>query len=103
MEKYLKGSEKHSSQSVLSKRMSKRMLSFSEACLFINISKKEMRRLILSRKIPFYNPEGEYVFFDRIELENWCKENKMDVFIPIHFILKLFFPEILMLLREFFF
>lgn len=99
MEKYLKGSEKQSFQ----RRMNKRMLSFSEACLFINISKKEMRRLILSRKIPFYNPEGEYIFFDRIELENWCRENKMGIFIPIHFILKLFFPEILMLLREFFF
>lgn len=30
-----------------------------------------------SRKIPFYKPNGKQIYFDRSEIENWMKQNRV--------------------------
>ena len=50
----------------------KTVLTFNEACSYIGISQRKMKKLILLRKISFHSPYDKLWYFKRLELEEWC-------------------------------
>ena len=53
----------------------KNILSFEEACLFLNFSKSYLYKLTSACAIPHYKPSGKMVYFEREELEKWLRQN----------------------------
>jgi len=53
----------------------KNVLNFDEACRYIGISKSDLYKRTSNREIPHFKPRGKMVFFDRVELENYLKQN----------------------------
>ena len=53
----------------------KKILSFGEACAFLNFSKSYLYKLTSACAIPHYKPSGKMVYFEREELENWLRKN----------------------------
>jgi excisionase family DNA binding protein len=53
----------------------KNVLNFDEACRYIGISHSDMYKRTSNREIPHYKPRNKMVFFDRVELENYLKQN----------------------------
>lgn len=53
----------------------KEILSFEEACAFLNFSKSYLYKLTSACAIPHYKPSGKMVYFEREELENWLRQN----------------------------
>ena len=52
---------------------SKEILTFEEACNFLNISHSWLYKMTSSKSIPFYKPAGRYLYFERAELEKWIR------------------------------
>ena len=57
----------------------KNVLNFNEACLFSGLSKSHMYRLTSTRQVPHFKPFGKMVYFERVELEKWLLQNKIEV------------------------
>ena len=53
----------------------KKILSFEEACSFLNFSKSYLYKLTSACAIPHYKPSGKMVYFEREELEKWLRQN----------------------------
>lgn len=53
----------------------KNILSFEEACAFLNFSKSYLYKLTSGCAIPHYKPSGKMVYFEREELERWLRRN----------------------------
>ena len=53
----------------------KNILSFEEACAFLNFSKSYLYKLTSACAIPHYKPSGKMVYFEREELEKWLRQN----------------------------
>ena len=53
----------------------KNILSFEEACLFLNFSKSYLYKLTSACVIAHYKPSGKMVYFEREELEKWLRQN----------------------------
>ena len=56
----------------------KTTLNFKEATDFLGFSPSYLYKLTSCQEIPHYKPKGKLVYFDRIELENWLKRNKVN-------------------------
>lgn len=57
----------------------KNVLTFLEACEYCGFSKPHMYRLTSLKQIPHYKPSGKMVYFDRVELEKWLMQTKVEV------------------------
>ena len=55
----------------------KNVLTIEDVALLTGISKSHLYKLTCTKQIPFYKPNGKYVFFDRLEVENWLKQNRV--------------------------
>lgn len=55
----------------------KNVLCFEDVALLTGLSKSHIYKLTCSRQIPHYKPNGKQMYFDRVELENWMKQNKV--------------------------
>lgn len=55
----------------------KPILSFEEAASFLDCSKSFLYKLTAQKIVPFYRPSGKMIFFERVELENWVKSNRV--------------------------
>jgi excisionase family DNA binding protein len=53
----------------------KSILSFDEASKFLNLSKSYLYKLTSSGQIPHYKPQGKMLYFEKLELENWLRQN----------------------------
>lgn len=53
----------------------KNILSFEEACAFLNFSKSYLYKLTSTCAIPHFKPSGKMVYFEREELEKWLRQN----------------------------
>ena len=53
----------------------KEILSFEEACAFLNFSKSYLYKLTSACAISHYKPSGKMVYFEREELEKWLRQN----------------------------
>ncbi len=56
----------------------KEILSFSEACSYLNISSSFLYKLTSERKIPYYIPNGKKIYFRKSELDFWATKNRLD-------------------------
>ena len=54
----------------------KKMISFSEACIYLELSSSHLYRLTSLRKIPHYCPQGKRIYFNRIEIDRWLQQNR---------------------------
>lgn len=53
------------------KNQQSNLIDVTEACIFLNIRKSYLYKLVEKKKIPFYRPWGKKIFFSRKELERW--------------------------------
>jgi len=53
-------------------------LSVDEACKYLNIKKATLYKLTANRYIPYYKPNGQTIYFDIQDLENYVYSNKVD-------------------------
>ena len=56
----------------------KRVLNIDEVKLLTGLSKSHLYRLTSSCQIPHYKPFGKQIYFDRLEVEDWLKRNRID-------------------------
>lgn len=54
---------------------SKNVLSFEEASRFLNLSKSYLYKLTSGNLIPHYKPQGKMLYFEKMELEAWLRQN----------------------------
>ena len=52
-------------------------LTLKEAAEFLDFSRSYLYRLTSQGRIPCYKPEGKRIYFDRAELVNWLKRNRI--------------------------
>ena len=52
-------------------------LNLMEAAEFLDFSRSYLYRLTSQGRVPCYKPEGKRVYFDRAELVNWLKRNRI--------------------------
>lgn len=55
----------------------KNVLCFDDVALLTGLSKSHLYKLTCSHQIPHYKPNGKQLYFDRIEIENWMKQNRI--------------------------
>ena len=55
----------------------KNVLCLNDVVLLTGLSKSHIYKMTPSRKIPFYKPNGKQIYFDRSEIENWMKQNRV--------------------------
>ena len=55
----------------------KNVLTIDDVALLTGLSKSYLYRLTCERKIPFYKPNGKQIYFDRKEIENWQRQNRV--------------------------
>lgn len=61
----------------LSLLSAKNVLCFDDVALLTGLSKSHLYKLTCAHKIPHYKPNGKQIYFDRIELESWMKQNRV--------------------------
>ena len=54
-----------------------RPLNLKEAAEFLDFSRSYLYRLTSQGRVPCYKPEGKRIYFDRAELVNWLKRNRI--------------------------
>ena len=54
---------------------SKNVLSFEEACKYLNLSKSYLYKLTSAQMIPHYKPQGKMIYFEKDALEAWLRQN----------------------------
>ena len=52
-------------------------LTLLEAAEFLDFSRSHLYRLTSQGRVPCYKPEGKRIYFDRAELVNWLKRNRI--------------------------
>ena len=55
----------------------KAVLTAAEAAAYMGVSLSHLYKLTMDRTIPHYKPNGKMCYFDRAELENWLKSNRI--------------------------
>ena len=55
--------------------LTKNVLSFDEASKFLNLSKNYLYKLTSGNLIPHYKPQGKMLYFEKVELEAWLRQN----------------------------
>ncbi len=55
--------------------LTKNVLSFDEASIFLNLSKSYLYKLTSGNLIPHYKPQGKMLYFEKSELEAWLRQN----------------------------
>lgn len=53
----------------------KEVLTLEEASDFLGVSKSQLYKLTRLAAIPHYKPNGKFIYFDRVELIEWVKQN----------------------------
>ena len=56
----------------------KEIISFTEACEYLDFYPSTLYKLTSDRKVPYYNPNGKKIYFKREELDKWLTRNKVD-------------------------
>ena len=56
---------------------SKNVLCLEDVALLTGLSKSWLYKATCSHSIPFYRPNGKQIYFDRTEVENWMKQNRV--------------------------
>lgn len=54
----------------------KRVLTVDDVAILTGMSKSNIYKLTCNKQIPYYNPNGKCIFFDKAEIESWLLRNK---------------------------
>jgi excisionase family DNA binding protein len=54
---------------------SKDILSMDEAATYLNVNKSYLYKLTSNQQIPHYKPNGGKVYFERVLLDEWLRQN----------------------------
>lgn len=57
--------------------LNKEILTFSEACVLLDLSKSYMYKLTHLRKIPHFKPNGKKLYFKKTDLESYILRNRV--------------------------
>ncbi|MDC1276022.1 helix-turn-helix domain-containing protein [Flavobacteriaceae bacterium] len=68
----------------LTSSFSKNTLTLKEACAYTSISQSYMYKLTASCKIPYHNPFGKKLYFNKNELDSWLTSNSENESIRIN-------------------
>lgn len=55
----------------------KNVLCLDDVALLTGLSKSHLYKLTCNHQIPHYKPNGKQIYFDRAELEEWMKQNRI--------------------------
>ncbi len=55
----------------------KNVLSLEDVAVITGLSKSWLYKATSNHQIPHYKPNGKLVYFDRTEIENWMKQNRI--------------------------
>lgn len=55
----------------------KNVLCFDDVVLLTGLSKSHLYKLTCTHQIPHYKPNGKHVYFDRVEVEDWMRQNRV--------------------------
>ena len=53
-------------------------LTIDDVAVLTGMSKSHIYKLTCSKQIPFYRPSGKLIYFSRLELEGWLKQNRVN-------------------------
>ena len=56
--------------------LSKKVLTFEEACSYMGISESLLYKLTAAKEVPHYKPRRKMLYFDKEELDSWLLQNK---------------------------
>lgn len=56
--------------------LKKSVLTFEEACKFLDVSPSHLYKLTSAKQIPHFCPQGKKLYFRRDELEAWLLRNR---------------------------
>lgn len=56
----------------------KNVLTIDDLELLTGLKKSWIYKQTCYKKIPYYKPNGKTIFFDRKEIEDWMKQNRVD-------------------------
>lgn len=56
----------------------KNVFTFDEACRFTGLSRSHLYKLTSGQRVPHSKPNGKLVYFDRLELEAWLLNNRIN-------------------------
>ena len=73
-EKILKQLDRIERNSLLA---AKNVLCFDDVRLLLGVSGSHLYKMTSGRKLPFYRPNGKMLYFDRKEIEEWMKQNRV--------------------------
>ena len=57
--------------------MKRKYLKVTEAMEYLGMSRVNLYTLVRARKIPFYRPNGGYIYFSIEELDAWISANRV--------------------------
>lgn len=55
----------------------KEVLTSDETARYMGVSKSYLYKLTMRKQIPHYKPMGKMCYFDRLELQEWLKSNRV--------------------------
>lgn len=55
----------------------KEVLTSDETARYMGVSKSYLYKLTMRKQIPHYKPMGKMCYFDRLELQEWLKGNRV--------------------------
>mgnify|MGYP003297614943 CR=1 FL=1 len=55
----------------------KEVLNLEEASLFLGISRSMIYKMTHSGELPFYKPAGKLIFFEKVHLMEWVRQNRV--------------------------
>lgn len=54
---------------------SKEVLNLEEAAKFIGVTRSQLYKLTHNHLVPYYKPSGKLVYFEKVELLKWLRQN----------------------------
>ena len=57
--------------------VAKDVMNLEEAALFTGMSKSSLYKLTHRQVIPHYKPNGKLIYFEKTELLNWMRQNRI--------------------------
>jgi len=55
----------------------KNVLNLEDVALLTGYSRSHLYKLTCTHQIPYYKPQGKVIYFDRKEVEDWMRQNRV--------------------------
>lgn len=55
----------------------KTVLTLNDVALLTGLSKSHLYKMTCHKQIPYYRPNGKQLYFDRMEVEAWMRQNRV--------------------------